>query len=549
MFKLRDYQNDFVGRVREAWQNVRGVLAVLPTGGGKTVCFASIIHDHVGGAIAVVHRREIVTQISLALAKEGVKHRVIAPDKTIKMIRRKHLKVVGVCFIDNGAQVAVASVQTLTAKSVAANPSIMRFIEQVTLAVFDEGHHYVDSGTWARAVDLVERAKMLFITATPERADGKGLGTVAAGYADVMVEGPPTSWLIEQGFLSKFKYFAPESDLDWEGVAVTASGDLNAQALRARVKDSHLVGDAVTHYQKLTPGTQAIVFAESIPTALELEDEFNARGISARELNGSTDEAVREKVVAQFEAGEVQVLINVDLFDEGFDVPAAETAILVRRTTSLAKYLQMCGRVLRVAEGKPFAYIIDPVKNWEVHAFPDTPRVWSLESRAKRESSSSVDDAIPSRACKGCTQPYRITLKACPYCGYVHEYADRSGPDKVEGDLHAIDVDALNAIFKRQQQVDATTEEFMQSAEYWSMPPIGRRAAVARHESAKYRRDVLRNLVGWWVGAQGGRDMSDVHIRFNHRFGVDIGNAFTLNTGDTDALINKITNLFAVDLD
>jgi superfamily II DNA or RNA helicase len=568
MIKLRsDYQLPLKNKIVQAWERVRGVLAVCPTGGGKTIIFSSIIHDHVGASAAVVHRKEIVGQISLSLAALGVKHRIIAPPKTIQAIRRKHLKKFSKSFIDQHAPCGVVSVQTLTSKSSGNNAVLQSWLNQITLCVYDEGHHYVKQGLWAKAVDCMTNAKLLFVSATPERADGKGLGMGADGFADVMVEGPTTRWLIDQGYLCGFTYKAPRTDLDLSGLAVTASGDFNATALRDRVVESHIVGDVVNHYTKFASGLRAIVFATDVATAEEMAEAFRQAGYSSMALSGATDSGIRDRELERFENGELQVLVNVDLFDEGFDVPAVECVILARPTQSLGKYLQMIGRGLRVvyaagfdlatqagrlaaikAGTKPTAVILDPVRNWERHGMPDWPRVWKLSGKEKGTRESG-DDTVPQRVCAACTGPYEAFYKACPYCGHVPVPAGRSLPEQVEGDLLELDVEAMAALFAKMNKADMDDDEYRDDQLARRIPAVGRGADMKRHKAAKYRRQVLRELVAWWVGAQPkDREQGEVYSRFFHRFGVDIATAFTLNTNDTDTLITRIGEGFHYDI-
>jgi superfamily II DNA or RNA helicase len=553
--------------IAEAMARVRSVLAVCPTGGGKTVVFSSIMHDHAGATAAVVHRKEIVSQIACSLARLGVKHRVIAPPKTVAMIRRKQLKLYGRSFVDPHAMAGVVSVQTLTSRGSANNADLQQWIKQVTLAVWDEGHHYTDSGFWAKAVRGFGNARHLFVTATPKRADGRGLGTHADGFADEMIEGPSTRWLIEQGYLAQYSYFAPTTDLDVAGLAVTPSGDFNAKALRARVVDSHLVGDVISQYGQFAAGKRAIVFASDVATAEDIAGAFNAAGVPAAALSGVTDQAVREREQDRFERGDLLVLVNVDLFDEGYDVPAAECAILARPTQSLAKYLQMVGRVLRViyapghdleteagrlaaiaAGPKPRAVIIDPVRNWERHGMLDWDRVWTLDGEEKG-TRSAPSDTVPQRVCTSCSQPYQAFYAACPFCGAVPEPAGRSAPEQVDGDLAELDVAAMAALFNKIADADMDDAEYAVGQLARRIPAVGRGADMKRHRAAKYRRRVLRELVGWWVGMQpANRELSEKHRRFYLRFGIDIGTAFTLNTKDTDALIARVTAGFAKDM-
>jgi superfamily II DNA or RNA helicase len=547
VIQLYPHQADLVARTYAAWETVRGVLLQLSTGGGKTVIFSTIAHDHVGASLMVAHRKEIISQISLALAALGTKHRVVAPPKTIRRIRRRHLKKFGRSFVDPNAQCGVGSVQTITSRASEGKAELQRWLNQVTLAIFDEGHHYVDSGLWSRAIDSVPNAKLLFATATPERADGKGLGSYADGYADVMIEGPPTKWLIENGYLAPFRYYAPNTDLDVSGMAVTASGDFNAKAFRARVVDSHLVGDVVRHYRQFALGKKTIVFATDVETAEEIAETFRADGHRAIAVSGATEAGERDRIGDGFEGDEYDVLVNVDLFDEGYDVPKVECVLLARPTESLGKFLQMVGRALRILKGKTHAIIIDAVRNWERHGMPDWPRTWTLDAREKGTRNAPTD-TVPQRVCKGCTQPYEAFYRACPHCGYVPEPEGRGSPEQVDGVLTELDVDALAALFDKMRVADMSDEEFQQQQIARHVPAIGQRAGLKRHQSAKYRRGVLRQLVAWWVGAQPGRDMDEIHSRFFYRFDIDIGLAFTLSAKETDALIEKISSRFGEDV-
>ena len=575
-FKLRDYQENLVGKIYDAWSRVRVVLAVLATGGGKTAIFSWIILQHVGASAAVVHRKEIVSQISLSLAKLGVKHRIVAPQSVVRRIRRRHFRFVGECFVDQLASCGVVSVQTLTSKSTLANPEIMSWVNQVTLCVFDEGHHYVNTGSWAKAVDLMHRAMLLLVTATPKRADGKGLGCEklgGSGYVEEMVEGPTTKWLISQGYLSSYRYFAPESDLDIEGVAVTASGEFNAKALAARAVDSNLVGCVVDHYFKWAAGKSFLVFSIDVAAAELTADTFVERGVKCVALSGTTDGGVRDAELDKFENGENLGMSNVDLFDEGFDVPACEAALHGRPTASLAKYLQMCGRVLRVvyAEGfdlstqqgrlasiaagpKPYAVIIDPVRNWETHGMLDFPRVWSLKDEDRRDKAAD-DSTIDQKVCRGtkelpgCSQPYEAYLKSCPYCGMTPTLPERKTPKQVDGDLQELDVEALAALFKEREEANMSEADFERDMIKRRVPTIGRPAQLRKHKGAIYRRKVLHELLGWWIGMQPlNRDIGEKYRRFYLRFNVDMSTAFTLNEADTDTLIDRVARGFKYDI-
>jgi len=567
MFKLRDYQQDAADRTREAWRRVNNVLLAMATGSGKTIVFSKLIHDHKGAAAAVVHRREIVSQIACSLAALGVKHRIIAPPKTVALIRRKQLKRFGESFVDPNATTGVISVQTLTSRATENNVAVQRWLKQVTLCVFDECQHYTAVGFWARAVEAFSHAKTLHVTACPERADGKGLGADCSGFIQEMVEGPQTGELIREGYLSSYVYYCPESDIDVSDIPITAKGDFDAREFRKRVVDSHLVGDIIDQYRRYGNGERAIVFANDVATANEIAAAARANGITAIALSGKTDQGVRDRALEDFENGEILWLVNVDLFDEGFDVPAATVCILARLTDSLNKYLQMIGRILRpvyapgydlstregrlaamAAGPKHHGIVIDPVRNWERgHGLPHWPRSWSL--MGKEKSRKGPSDTIPMRVCLKCAQPYEMIHVVCPYCGAAVEPAERTAPKFVDGDLFALDLAAMDEIFEAQQRADMDAGAFELDQIARNVPPIGRGREARAHAAAIYRRRILRELVGWWIGMQpAGRDMSEKHRRFYHRFGTDIGNAFTLNAADTDKLAALIARRFTEDM-
>jgi DNA repair protein RadD len=495
-------------------------MGVLPTGGGKTICFSSIVRDHGGYAGVVVHRREIIKQISLSLGAFDIKHRIVAPPAVVAIVRRAHMKKFNKSFVDPHALVGVASAQTLASKSTESNQLVMRWIKQCDLAVFDEGHHYVGDGSWGKAVRLFDHAeRLLFVSASPDRADGKPLS-----FCDVLVEGQDTQWLIDHKRLSPFKYYAPESNLGVDDIPLTASGDF-----------------------KLAKGKKAIVFATDVETAFDMAKAFKAQGVRALALHGGTDSAERERGLELFEGSGYDVLVNVDLFDEGFDVPSVECVIEARPTMSIIKFLQQCGRALRVLKGKEYAILIDMVRNWERHGLPSFPRTWTLDGRAKGEGKER--DAEPLSLCLSCTQPFPSYLKACTLCGAERVPAGRGSPSQVDGDLFELDVAALQALFKKIDAANLSDADYQRDQIARNIPEIGRSQDLKRYQAAKYRRLVLENLIGWWVGSQPkDRELAEIQRRFYARMGIDMATAKTLNAKDTDALIKKLEINFTKDL-
>ena len=550
MFDFRDYQQKFYDGIHAGWEEHRAVLGTMATGGGKTVVIAKTVESHDGAALVAAHRREIMGQLSVSLGRQGIKHRIIAPRDTVRRIRKRHLRKIGKSFIDQHAWTGVASAQTLASKGILKEYDTQRWLKQVTKGIYDEGHHYIKGASWGRAVEAIPNAKLLFMTATPERCDGKGLGSHADGFCDVMVEGPQTYQLLNSNprHLTPFKYFTPETDLDIDDIPLTASGDLNMTVMRKRVIDSDFVGDIVEHYREFAEGVKTLVFASDVDTAEDMARAFRRAGYKAVALSSRTDPNVREAEMENFEDGDLDIIVNVDLFDEGVDVAGVGCVMLGRPTDSLSKYLQMVGRALRLCEGKEFAIIIDAVRNWERHHLPHVPRRWTLDGTTRDERQSS--DLLPDRVCVECSQPYNRALSFCPYPGCGEEYvpAERGTIGQTDGSLSALDLEAYDEIYARMAAANVPLEDYGQDQIARNIPPIGRAADLKRHKVVLHRRKVLNELIAWWAGLQKGRSKDEINRRFYLRFGVDTVTAFTLDTNGTNNLIDAVRQKFDIDI-
>jgi len=362
----------------------RAPLLVLPTGGGKTIIFSAIAHSAASRGrrvLILVHRRELIHQTSSKLAWVGLEHGIIAA---------------GMPATD--APVQVASVQTLARR-------LSRIDWQPGLIIIDEAHH-ATAGQWARILDHWPNTYRLGVTATPCRLDGRGLGAAF----DAMVLGPSVADLTSAGFLSPARIYAPPVVADLQGIRSRGGDYANDQAAAAMDRPT-VTGDAISHYQRLAASQQAIAFCCNVKHAVSVCDAFKTAGISAELLLGNTPD--REQVVADFATHRIRVLVTVDVVSEGFDVPAASCAILLRPTQSLGLYLQQVGRVLRPASGKEHAVILDHVGNVNRHGFPDDPRDWSLDDRMRRSKGTPAPSV---RTCPECFAAFKPQPQ-CPICG------------------------------------------------------------------------------------------------------------------------------------
>jgi len=455
MIKLRPYQNDVKSGVFSAWNSgYKNVLLVMPTGGGKTKTFCSLVIDTLSSPTGslptaiMVHRKELVQQISLTLAEEGIVHNIIASRKDIKGIIAAQRRMFGKQFYNATASVSVISVDTLNSRS----EIYASWAKGILQVIIDEAAHVLKDNKWGTARKMFVNARCLGVTATPERLDRKGLGSHVDGIFDVMVEGPPTRWMIDQQFLSKYKIVCPPSDYEQYLEKGSDTSDYSKKTMMEASRKSHIVGDVVKTYLQFAKGKQAIYFADSVETSERMEKEFIANGVRAKSLDGTTPDAERLEALILFREKKIQVLLNVDLFDEGLDVPGIEVVGMARPTKSLGKFLQMVGRGLRMADGKPYMILIDHVGNVNFHKLPCNLRRWTLDRISKRSQKLNL-----LRICANpmCNAPYDRVLTECPYCGTELVRAKRSegggkaALEQVDGDLHLIDPEYIRQLEAR----------------------------------------------------------------------------------------------------
>jgi superfamily II DNA or RNA helicase len=572
--RLRPYQSKLDAEIHAAWAAGAGVvLAVSPTGTGKTVTFSEVIRREPGASCAIAHRKEIVSQIALALARNGVRHRIIGPPKTRKSCQRIQLKKLKRHFVDPNAKCAVAGIDTLN--NISATDPEHAWLATVRLWVGDEGHHFLRENKWGRGVAKFPNARGLLVTATPIRADGKGLGRHAQGFADVMVLGPTMREAINMGYLVGYRVAMPETDVDIARVRVSdTTGEFNQRELAdAFHKSATICGDIVKAYRRYLDGKRAVVFAVDVEEASRIARTFKEAGIAAEAVNGETEDEIRDNVLARFEAGEIRVLVNVDLFGEGFDLPTIDGVIMARHTESFSLYAQQWGRGARLdipaewaerwdeftdeqrrhmisLSAKPYMWLIDMVGNVERHNGPPDFRVsWSLDARSSRSSGSS--DAIPTRVCLNkdvrgtgvaCAKVYERVFRCCPYCGHYPEPPERTAPAMVDGDVLELEPAALEAWRARIAEIDKPVDQVAHGHDVVAM------SIRKRHEARQDAQEKLRLAMEWWAGvevASGRAELSEQYRRFYFTFGTDAATAQTLGAREATDLWFKICNTLA----
>jgi DNA repair protein RadD len=400
---LHWWQFDLLEEVAAAFAaGERRVLLQCPTGAGKTVMALSALLsarqlDML--AMFLVHRKELLRQTSLRFTSSQLDHSFVAADFPF----------------EPDAGLLLAGVQTLIRRLDLVLPPV--------LVIVDECHHAV-SNTYTEILERWPDAFILGLTATPERLDGRGLEE----QYDLLIQGPSPAWLIENGFLSPYDYYAPEIP-DLTGVPSTA-GDFQREAAAAVMNQPKLIGSLVEHYLQYAKGGQGIIFAQNRKHSRKIAEAFNAHGIPAQHVDGDTPKDDRDNFDAAFRAGDIRMGTNVALFGEGYDVPGISYLGIASATKSLINHLQWCGRVLRYVPGKR-AVICDHAGNaLPSHlggrglGLPDDERDWSLLGRAARKAAGK-DDTFSITQCLECFRVYPSAAKSCPGCSANRPAAPR----------------------------------------------------------------------------------------------------------------------------
>lgn len=347
---------------------------VSPAGSGKSVVIAEIARlttvkkNHV---LFIVHRKELAEQIEQTFNKNEVDMDFVTIMTVGKAVNR------------------------------------LGKLPEPSLIITDETHHS-RAKSYLKIYEFYNNAYRLGFTASPWRMNGKGFKDVY----DTMIEGPDVQWLINNGFLAPFRYFAPNL-ADLSKLKKSSTGDYSKKSMDSAIKKA-VFGDVVSHYRKLADGQQAILYAHSVEASKQLAETFKNNNINAVHADSKTNKVEREQIMAKFRKGNIKVLCNVDLISEGFDVPDCTVVILVRPTASLVMHIQQSMRSMRFKPNKT-ATIIDHVNNYKLHGLPNVDREWTIEDRKKQKKKQN--DAIATTECPHCFAVIQANSDICPMCG------------------------------------------------------------------------------------------------------------------------------------
>lgn len=379
---LRPYQLQALDEASQAFRSHRRVVLVAPTGAGKTTIAAEIIRRSTERGRRIVflaHRKELIEQCSTRLDQFGIDHGVIMANHQRD---RPHLPV------------QVASVQTLIHRDLEAPPSLI---------IIDEAHRCT-AVSYQTVIAACGNPFVLGLTATPIRADGKGL----ASQFDAMVQCPTVARLTADGFLVPAVSYAGKR-IDLSGVGMRGA-DYNPDDLADWMNKPHLIGDCVSEWLRLANGRSTMLFAAGVAHSKAIVDQFQAVGIAAMHLDGTTPKQERESILARLADGRLRLVSNAMVLTEGVDVPRVDCVVLARPTKSDGLYLQMAGRGLRPFPGKDNLMILDHGNCIRECGLVAQDRNWQLLPDADRKRGKSIS--------------YAETFKVCPDCGKVADLSD-----------------------------------------------------------------------------------------------------------------------------
>lgn len=409
----RPYQAEATSAVRAALAaGKRRVLIVAPTGAGKTTVAADIARRAVErgrSLLFVAHRRELIQQALERLEREHLRCGVIM---------RGHPQR------DPRAQVQVASVQTLMAR--AKREPLPPF----DLMFIDEAHRSM-AATYQWLLAQCPAAIVLGLTATPTRLDGRGLGDCF----DHMHVVAQVKDLVAQGYLVRPRLFAPyRPDLD---AIKIRSGDYAAGEAEAVMDKSELVADIVSTWTAKARSLRTVLFAAGIAHSKHLCEAFCSAGVRAEHIDGGTDKVTRAAALHRLATGATELLCNVDILTEGWDLPGLECTILARPTKSVVLYLQMVGRGMRPADGKRDSIVLDHAGCIMEHGPPTMYREWELTTSRKRDAAAPIS----MKVCPQCFACIPSATRECPECGHAFSVRERDQLETRDGELVEVDQD------------------------------------------------------------------------------------------------------------
>ena len=380
---LRPHQIEAKAKIFDAWSKYDSVMLQMPTGTGKTYLFTSLINDIINTykmahkdikILIVAHRTELLDQISATLNKFGIAYGFIQGAREQYLWKR----------------VQVGSIMSLLTDKNYHNVCRQKF----NYIIVDEAHHSL-ADTYIRLFELFPNAKKLGVTATPWRLNHESFLSLY----QYLIVSPQISWFINNNLLSDFDYVSIKQDSEVQRLVdnseVARTGDYSNVDLDNTFNNQRIRSKLYESYLHFANGRKGIIYAINKLHAAKIAELYSSHGAKAMAIDCDTPRDVRQQIISAFKNGEISVLVNVDIFTEGFDCPDVNFIQLARPTKSLSLYLQQVGRGLRIVEGKEKTIILDNVGLYNYFGLPDANRKWQYhfvgQEDVEHESHSSQD--------------------------------------------------------------------------------------------------------------------------------------------------------------
>lgn len=397
MVSLRSYQERVINELNNS--SHKNNVIVLPTGAGKTIIAGALIKSFEQPTLFLVHRGTLVRQSAKSFQDNW------DLDLTFQAAGYPY---------DHGKNLSVGMIQTIQNRL---DKFDFRYYKQI---IIDEAHHSV-SDTYVDLIKLYEGTdtKVTGLTATPERTDGKGLDTV--GYTNLIL-GPSIRELQKEKALCRMRYIGLNMGINFSKIRIS-NGEYNPKDLEEAITQGHIIGDCIREFKERTPYQQAIAFFPTIDASLHYCKKLNENGIKAAHYDAKTSEPERIQIDRDFAKGALQVICNVDIISEGYDVPACSVVMQFAKTMSIIKFLQQNGRGMRIDTNNPdkVATSLDFVMNFERHGNPQRDQTWSLTGRVRKREGDYIEDEIQitvNRRCIFCLAiPETEEQEHCFECG------------------------------------------------------------------------------------------------------------------------------------
>lgn len=360
---LRPYQAEMKLKVYSLWDRMDNVMLQMPTGTGKTIVFTSVVkdirkwcvlHSPESKILIVAHRKELIDQASKKLG--SLAHGIIQGAKSQRL----------------DMPIQVASIQTFVSRRNYDTMLQLRF----DFIIIDEAHHSMAPG-YQKLWDMFPHSKKLGVTATPWRMSHSGFTSL---FGDIVLS-RSIEWFVNNEYLSNYDYISIKKDSDVQHAVNAidkygADGDYSDAELSLKFDCGKIRAKLYQSYEKFVKGKKGIIYAIDRRHASNICELYAVHGVRICMIDGTTPAEERNRLIEEFKAGTIQVIVNVNIFSEGFDCPDIEFIQLARPTKSLSLYLQQVGRALRISPNKDHSVILDNVGLYNRFGTPMANRHW-----------------------------------------------------------------------------------------------------------------------------------------------------------------------------